>query len=78
MNDPYRITDIERAPAEAPAPVRRGGFVRPLLWVLLVVSGAANSVTSFGGVHAWIHLGFGVVTLLCVVALVMHYLRGRR
>lgn len=78
MNDPYRIADVEPAPVGVRNRERRGGFVRPLLWVLLVVSGAANSVTSFGGVNVWIHLGFGVVTLLCVVALVVHHLRGRR
>jgi hypothetical protein len=68
-------------PQGAPAPVPGGprvGFLRALIWLVLVVSAVGNSVSSFGGVSMAVHLGFGLVTAICVVALVAPYLRGRR
>lgn len=73
MNDPYRI-----APATSPETEPRQGLLRPVLWVLLIVSAAANAVSSTTGLHPLIGIGFGVVTLACVVALVVHHYRHRR
>lgn len=71
MTDPYRIS---------PAPEQRGGrtLLRPLLWVLLIVSAAANAVTSVSGLNPLVGVAFGVVTLACVVALITHHYRHRR
>lgn len=71
MTDPYRIS---------PAPERRGGrtLLRPLLWLLLIVSAAANAVTSASGLNPFVGVGFGIVTLACVAALIAHHYRHRR
>jgi hypothetical protein len=57
---------------------RGGGAVRPVLWLVLVLSAAGNAGASFGGVNVALHIAFGVVTLLCAVALIAHHVRGRR
>jgi len=78
MSDPYRLTGDTENPRQTTPDGSPGDVVRTLIWVLLVVSSVANAVTSFGGVPIWIHLGSGVVTALCVAALIARYLRGRR
>jgi len=45
--------------------------------MVLVVSAVGNSVSSLAGVPMPIHLGFGLVTAACVVALIARRL-GRR
>lgn len=54
------------------------GVLRPLLWIVLVVSVVGNTVASFAGVPTTVHLGLGVTTAICVVALVAQQLRTRR
>lgn len=56
----------------------RPGILRSLLWVVLVVSVVANTVTSFAGVPTAVQAGLGGVTALAVVALVAQHLRTRR
>jgi membrane protein YdbS with pleckstrin-like domain len=57
---------------------RRGNAIRPVLWLLLIVSAAGNAGTSFAGTNVALHTAFGVVTLVCAIALIMNHRRGRR
>lgn len=50
---------------------------RPLLWGMLVLSAAANAVTSALGVNLLLSTVFGVVTLAAGIALIANY-RTRR
>jgi hypothetical protein len=70
MTDPYRFSPTEH----------RGGrtLLRPILWLLLVVSAAANAVASASGLTPLVGIGFGMVTLACVAALTVHHYRHRR
>ncbi|MGK5441657.1 hypothetical protein ACSNN7_07505 [Micromonospora sp. URMC 105] len=72
MTDPYRIVE-----APAPAPKKPGGLLRPLLWLVLLVSAAANMVLSTAVDNPWISSAFGLVALLCGVALIVHHRRNR-
>ena len=72
MTDPYRITE-----APVAVPKKPGGVLRPLLWLVLFVSAAANAVLSTAGDNLWISSAFGVVTVLCAVALIVHHRRNR-
>ncbi|MFB9840161.1 hypothetical protein [Actinoallomurus acaciae] len=76
MPDPYRITEAREAPPDSAG--RRGGFVRPVLWLLLVVSAAGNVVTSTTGVNVFVGAAFGVATLACGAALIVQHYRRRR
>ena len=73
MTDPYRIS----TPAPAAAPENRG-LLRPVLWLVLILSTAANVVTSSIGVHPLIAGSFGVITLACIATLITHHYRRRR
>ena len=53
------------------------GILRPLLWVVLVLSAAANAVSSSIGANVFIGAAFGVVTLACAAGLVVHHYRHR-
>ncbi|GAB3974211.1 hypothetical protein V1634_19580 [Plantactinospora veratri] len=77
MADPYRISP---APDQTTRPDHLGGrrSLRPLLWTVLIVSAAANGVSSITGLPPLVGIGFGVVTLGCVAALVIHHYRHRR
>ncbi len=48
------------------------------LWLLLVISAVANTMSSLAGVPTGVHLGLGVLTAAFVSALVVLRLRGRR
>ncbi|MGW0431501.1 hypothetical protein ACWDV4_02965 [Micromonospora sp. NPDC003197] len=52
--------------------------MRPLLWLVLVVSVAANVVSSAIGVNVFIGSGFGLIALASGVSLVVHHYRQRR
>ncbi|ONK10534.1 hypothetical protein [Streptomyces sp. MP131-18] len=76
--DPYRLTgDVEGMRGASPG---TGGtdVLRGLLWVVLVISMAGNMVASYAAAALPVHLAFGVVTALCVTALVVQRLRRRR
>jgi hypothetical protein len=75
MTDPYRIFE----PDSAPPAIERRGTLRPMLWLLLVISAAGNVVTSNIGLNVMIGIGFGLVTLACAAALIVgHYQHRRR
>lgn len=74
-SDPYRLT---QAPAHEGGPRPVSPQVgRTVLWLLLVLSAAANTVASMAGVTV-VSLACGLVTAACVIGLVMLRLRGRR
>ncbi|MGI5228162.1 hypothetical protein [Actinoallomurus sp. CA-142502] len=75
MTDPYRITEAHETPPDSPN--ERGGIVRPVLWLLLVVSAAGNMVTSTTGVNVFVGVAFGVATLACGAALIIQHYRRR-
>jgi hypothetical protein len=53
--------------------------IRPVLWVLLIISAVCNVVTSASGLHVLLGIGFGLLTLALGAALVAdHYYRRRR
>ncbi|GAA1042560.1 hypothetical protein GCM10009557_68850 [Virgisporangium ochraceum] len=56
----------------------RGGMLRPVLWLLLIVSAAANATASAAGANVLAGIGFGLVTLACAATLVVHHYRHRR
>ena len=74
MTDVYRITEGPDSPPPATA---RTGILRPVLWLLLVISAAGNALTSSAGVNLLISSALGVVTLGLGVALAVHHYRGR-
>jgi hypothetical protein len=75
MTDPYVIAET----ADPAQPIRSGGIIRPLLWLVLVISAAANVVTSSLDVSVFIGIGFGLLTMACGAALAVdHYRRRRR
>ncbi|AVZ73951.1 hypothetical protein SLUN_19045 [Streptomyces lunaelactis] len=76
--DPYRLTTHTESPHAASPGVTGADVLRTLLWLVLVISAIGNSVASYGGATTRIHLAFGTVTALCVVALLAQRLRGRR
>ena len=80
MSDPYRITPTSGStPADSvPSPVRTTSPVRPVLWVLLVLSVAANAVSSVVGLHPAVGIAFGVLALAFVAALIVDHRRRRR
>jgi hypothetical protein len=52
--------------------------IRPVLWLLLVVSAVADAVASAAGANVFIGLGAGLVTLACAAALIVHHYQQRR
>ncbi|WP_024285584.1 hypothetical protein [Cellulomonas sp. KRMCY2] len=79
MPNPYDIGESSRAPRPEPSAGTRGGLRRPVLWVALAASAAANVVTSSVGINMLIGVGFGLLTLACVIALVVdHYSHATR
>ncbi|MFF0153692.1 hypothetical protein [Micromonospora sp. NPDC005203] len=72
MSDQYRISE-----APAAAPKKPDGLLRPLLWLALFVSAAANVVLSTAADNQWISSAFGLVAVLCAVALFVHHRRNR-
>ncbi|MCZ2804354.1 hypothetical protein O2W18_04500 [Modestobacter sp. VKM Ac-2983] len=78
MPDPYRLDPaptaqpVDRRPA--PEPARP---LRTLLWIVLVVSIAGNSVTSFSAVPLAVSIGFGLLTAVSGITLISLYVRQR-
>lgn len=56
----------------------RGRYVRPVLWLLLVISGVANVVTSAANPNLLVGVGFGLLTLTFGTILAVHHYRHRR
>ncbi|MBC6456653.1 hypothetical protein [Actinomadura sp. HBU206391] len=78
MQDLYQISEAPEASDSLPPASPAGGIVRPLLWVLLVISAAANAVISSTGANMFVGAGFGLVVLACATALVVHHYKHRR
>ncbi|MFD6285973.1 hypothetical protein [Streptomyces sp. NPDC060205] len=81
--DPYRLDGLAGGadPARQDAPregITRDRFVRTVLWLVLVISTVGNMVASYSAASTGVHLVCGGVTALCVTALVVRHLRGRR
>jgi hypothetical protein len=74
MMDPYRISE----PDSAPPAIERRGSLRPVLWLLLVISAAGNVATSNIGLNMMIGIGFGLVTMACAAALIVNHYQHRR
>jgi hypothetical protein len=55
-----------------------GGAIRPLLWLLLVVSTAANAAASTAGINVFVGVATGLITLACAAGLIVHHYRERR
>jgi MFS superfamily sulfate permease-like transporter len=68
MNDQYRISEKTETPR---------GTLRPLLWLGLILSAAANVVVSSIGGSPFVGSAFGAVALVCAVTLVVHHYRTR-
>ncbi|MEV4283477.1 hypothetical protein [Actinoplanes xinjiangensis] len=52
-------------------------WLRPTLWALLIVSLAANGITSILGVNLFIAAGFGLAALACAAVLAVQHYRYR-
>jgi Flp pilus assembly protein TadB len=78
MTDPYRISEASDDARPASHAGAQRGLLRPVLWVVLIVSAAANAVTSSAGLNPFVGAGFGVITLASVTALIVHHYRHRR
>ncbi|TDC73317.1 hypothetical protein [Streptomyces hainanensis] len=81
MTDPYRLTP-ESAPGPPDPPVAGTAHrTRPLpalLWLVLVVSAAGNTVGSLAGASTLVNLATGAVTLVSGAALIVLRVRSRR
>ncbi|GAA2633788.1 hypothetical protein [Streptomyces vastus] len=76
--DPNAETIGKPLPVSEPLPVVSGsGVARTLLWVVLVISVVGNMVASYAS-STPLHLASGAVTAVCLTALVVQGLRGRR
>ncbi|OMQ13890.1 hypothetical protein A7K94_0220460 [Modestobacter sp. VKM Ac-2676] len=64
-------------PATEPATRPASHPVRTLLWVLLALSVAGNSLASLGVLPLALNIAFGLVTVACVAGLVADHLRRR-
>jgi hypothetical protein len=76
MADPYRITDSVEQHTTTQPPRTRGTGLRRTLWVGLFVSAAANASASSLGANPLIGIGFGLATLACIAALIVHHYRS--
>ncbi|GAA0562314.1 hypothetical protein GCM10010172_51900 [Paractinoplanes ferrugineus] len=72
MNDEYRISRTPTVAAETPRHI-----LRPVLWVTLIVAGAANAVLSTVLGSPIVSSVFGVVALICAGTLVAQHYRNR-
>lgn len=68
MNDEYSITEKTATPRDT---------LRPLLWLGLILSGAANAVISSAFGNPVIASAFGAVALAFATALIVHHYRTR-
>jgi hypothetical protein len=76
QRDQYRIAEYSEAPQAAKG---ESSLLRTSLWLLLVVSGACNVITSSTELPVLVGIGFGLLTLALGTALAAdHYRRRRR
>ena len=72
--DQHRTDRHQTDPATG---IPRRDRLRALLWTLLVLSVAANTITSFGVVPLAVSIGLGLVTGATAITLVSLYVRNR-
>jgi uncharacterized membrane protein YjjP (DUF1212 family) len=72
MNDEYRISQTAAATDETPRDT-----VRSVLWLVLILSGAANAVLSAVVGNPFVSSAFGAVALVCAGTLIGHHYRNR-
>lgn len=77
MADPYRLSPAPESTRPGERPVEQG-LLRPALWLLLIVSAVANGVSTSIDLHPLVGIGFGLLTVACIVALVVHHYRHQR
>ncbi|MCP2170049.1 hypothetical protein LX83_006937 [Goodfellowiella coeruleoviolacea] len=84
MAEPYRDSDpLPESPGDSLRSSTSdsgagAGVLRPVLWLVLVVSAAGNAVFSSLDDTVLVGIGLGLVTLGCAVALAVHHYRRRR
>ncbi|MEE1939013.1 hypothetical protein V1L54_06215 [Streptomyces sp. TRM 70361] len=79
MPEPYRLTGPAGPPGRPRPAGSGGGPVRPVLWLLLLVSAVGSSVAASAGLGPVVGAGFGTAALGCAAALIVHHrLRHRR
>jgi hypothetical protein len=78
MSDPYRISEAPTTEHDEANAESRRGPLRPVLWVVLVLSAVANAISSSVGVNPFVGGAFGLVTLACATALIVHHYQHRR
>jgi hypothetical protein len=72
MADRYRISQTPRT-----KDTDHQSILRPVLWLVLFVSTAANAMMSSIGANPLAGAGFGLITLACAITLVVHHYRNR-
>ncbi|MBB4935185.1 hypothetical protein F4561_006079 [Lipingzhangella halophila] len=77
MSDPYRL-DSTSDPTDSPKAASKGGAARIALWAVLVLSAAGSAVSTLAGLPMALDMAFGVVAIVCIVALVIQYVQGRK
>ena len=78
MADPYRIPQGPEPAHPTQHPANRSRLLRPALWLALIVSAAANAVSSSIGTQAFVGIGFGLITVACAATLIVHHYRHCR
>ncbi|MBW4700986.1 MULTISPECIES: hypothetical protein [unclassified Micromonospora] len=69
MTDPYRIADAPTKP--------EADLLRPLLWLVLVVSLAANAALTTVFDNQWAGSACGLLAVLCAGTLLARHRRAR-
>lgn len=75
---PRPLTEPADPRGTAAPGVSRGQVLRTLLWTVLVAGAVANTVASFVGADAQVHLVCGAVTAVCGGILIVGRLRRPR
>ncbi|TMR04331.1 hypothetical protein ETD83_08720 [Actinomadura soli] len=77
MNDSHSGPEPPTPSRAAAAADVRGGAVRPVLWVFLVVCVAGDMVAWRTGVGAVAGVSLGLAALACAAGLIVHHYRNR-
>ncbi|MEV0650471.1 hypothetical protein AB0I28_34955 [Phytomonospora sp. NPDC050363] len=78
MSDPYRITDAPAPPNRDRAESRPGRTaLRSLLWIVMIAAVGGNVTSNLLG-RDLIGILCGSVGVVCIVALVVSHVKGRR
>jgi hypothetical protein len=70
--------NLHTASRQVEQPAKPGRMLRPVLWLLVALCGAANVVTKSMDLNPFVGVGFGVLTVSFGVALGVHHYRHRR